>query len=110
MADMDKYADEILSDEELDGVAGGNLDQCYCDRDFFRKIYPGKSFMKWNGLIDKPDAFKIRNAYKTFGIDANITDNIQDTSLNRYFIDGTEVSQSEAQAHVTKIAKEKGLI
>lgn len=25
MADMDKYADEMLSDDELDGVAGGSI-------------------------------------------------------------------------------------
>ena len=34
MADKDKYADEMMSDDELDGVAGGNVGQTVVDSDF----------------------------------------------------------------------------
>ena len=35
MADKDKYADELLSVDELDNVVGGNGDECNSDKAFF---------------------------------------------------------------------------
>ena len=111
MADMDKYADEILSDEELDQVAGGTYEQSIRDACNFEKIYPGKFFRAQLGVVVHAKTSAISNAFKEFGIDARIHENLgHSEEENRYYLNGNEISQREAWDHVTKIAKEKGLI
>ena len=46
MSDKDKFADEMLTDEELDGVAGGTIAETYAD---------GNELYK-RGLISAEDA------------------------------------------------------
>ena len=56
----DKFADEVLSDEELDGVAGGTRAQTYADGDELVK----------RGLISERDALdssKVREAIHGLG-------------------------------------------
>ena len=113
MAVQDKFADEILSDEELDQVAGGTYEQSIRDACNFEKIYPGKHFRAQLGLVVHAKSSAISNAFKEFGIDARIHENLGMQSgdeENRYYLNGNEISQREAWDHVTKIAKEKGLI
>ena len=49
MADMDKYADEMLSDDELDNVVGGTFEESLNDGAFFRdKIFDGRCILSSN--------------------------------------------------------------
>ena len=60
MADKDKFADEVLSDEELDGVAGGNRAETYADGDELVK----------RGLLSAEDALsstKVRETIHNLG-------------------------------------------
>ena len=60
MIKEDKFADEVLSDEELDGVAGGTRAQTYADGDELVK----------RGLISERDALdssKVREAIHGLG-------------------------------------------
>jgi len=110
MADMDKYADEILSDEELDQVAGGTYEQSLRDACNFEKIYPGKLFRVQLCLIVHAKSSEVSNAFKEFGIDARIHENMQSDEENRYYLNGNEISRREAWDHVCKVAREKGVI
>ncbi len=60
MADKDKFADEIMSDEELDGVAGGTRAETYAD---------GEELVK-RGLLSAEDALsssKVRETIHNLG-------------------------------------------
>ena len=60
MAEKDKYAGEVLSDEELDGVAGGNRLETYADGDELVK----------RGLLSAEDAkssTKVRETIHNLG-------------------------------------------
>ena len=60
MAEEKKFADEVLSDEELDGVAGGTRAQTYADGDELVK----------RGIISEEDALsssKVREAIHNLG-------------------------------------------
>ena len=60
MAEEKKFADEVLSDEELDGVAGGTRAETYADGDELVK----------RGLLSEDDALsssKVREAIHNLG-------------------------------------------
>ena len=60
MAEEKKFADEVLSDEELDGVAGGTRAQTYADGDELVK----------RGLLSEEDALsssKVRETIHNLG-------------------------------------------
>jgi hypothetical protein len=104
MAEEKKIADEILSDEELEHVAGGTFRENFDNVWFFKELYsdhpPYRVCARPMDMI-LPCPEGIAKCYKEFGIDAVIQD---DPYPNKYVLDGKSISHKEAQAHVTKLA------
>lgn len=102
MAEKDKYADEIISDEELDGVSGGTPFETADDSRFLNVLLRGRPEQPervgaWRaGYRSKQKEVKM--AFASVGIDfeASSDDNI-------YRIDGLRVSQQAAWAHAEKV-------
>lgn len=94
MADKDKYADEIMSDEELDNVAGGGTRQTVGDKDFLHDMglassdssYPWSE--SWGSLSTAVD-----DGWKKVGITSVTKFGSAD---NLYFLDGKPISRTEA--------------
>lgn len=58
MAKEDKYADEMLSDDELDDVVGGSMSQSYKDQDFFQAL----------GFECENETYKVGELFSKFGV------------------------------------------
>ena len=103
MADEDKFADEIMIDDELDQVTGGGTGQCQGDNNFLANI----------GIIERQDGSlsNIMFHWDSFSkiIDAGwakvgvtcctVFGAVYD---NKYWIGGKEVSRKEAFAHALR--------
>ncbi|MBR4153401.1 MAG: hypothetical protein IKT98_10640 [Selenomonadaceae bacterium] len=93
---------EKLTDEELDGVAGGNCYQMADDSRFLNSL---------NGSCDRYGATKIfleivnykeiRKAWSQVGIEAHIK--TYTTGENKYYLNGQEITQEEARQHAMKV-------
>lgn len=68
MAEKDKYADEIISDEELDGVAGGTIEDSVQVAIFLKRA-GFDNMLKNHGLEANYSA--MRDALQTLGITAH---------------------------------------
>lgn len=80
----DKFADEMLSDDELDQIAGGTDDQTIDDNIFLYE----------HGLMDVVSASSddVYAGWTKAGINC-VTKSFSD---NQYFIDGKSISRNEA--------------
>ena len=97
----DKYADELMSDDELDGVAGGTAGQMADDSRFLNSL---------NGSTDRYGSFRtfwgtgfteIKNAWASLGIETDL-----DSSTggdNKYYLNGQEITQEQARQHAMKV-------
>lgn len=104
MADKDKIADEIMSDEELDNVAGGTCYEMADDSRFLNSL---------NGSCDRYGATKcffiggsgrdeeIKKAWATVGISVELH-NYLDVD-NRYYLNGEKITQEQARQHAMKV-------
>ncbi|MBR5914589.1 MAG: hypothetical protein IKZ58_09565 [Selenomonadaceae bacterium] len=104
MADKDKYADEMLTDDELEKVAGGTYYECTDDMDFLRKC--GVEV----GNPDKYDSFQIEStvadAWAKVGIicyPESYADNHSNVYKNSYSLNGKEISREEAHKYALKV-------
>ena len=99
--------DEILSDEQLDNVAGGTFAESYSDAQQFEKL--GVKIFK-NDLVGvpllDPEGFaNLRSAFSKYGVtikdDGNIWSDLTGKSkANEYYINGKEVSREDAWKHI----------
>ena len=120
MKDEKILQEEMLSDEELDNVVGGTFEESLNDGYFFRDQIFKSEYYKGNAkfIVCRmagafyPQTHHIASAFKDFGVQFihHEAESVGNIISNEYFIDGKQVSQREAWDHVTKIAKEKGLI
>lgn len=99
MAEKDKYADEVMSDEELDGIAGGTVGQTVVDSKF---LYDHGLVDDWHGNTHtffnwKSDSALVDAGWAKAGITCVTTFGF---SNNKYFKDGKEITHDEAVAHV----------
>ena len=96
---------ELMSDEELEGVAGGSASESASDSRFLNSL---------GGFCDRYGTFRmqtqdhnyeIRDAWKRVGVDAEIhTGNIfTGGSNNVYKINGKKVSRVEAINHAMEV-------
>ena len=105
MADKDKDADEIMSDEELDKVAGGTLRESADDSRFLNVLLHGtdkyhqcdrysgaRIFFDGNAPVD------IVNSWKSLGIEIE-----HNFSANTYMLHGKKISRAEAWAHAESL-------
>ncbi len=92
---------EKLTDEELDGVAGGSRYETADDSRFLNSL---------NGSCDRYGAWKIfwstnneakeiKNAWASVGVETNIGS----TKKNIYYINGHEVTQEQARQHAMNV-------
>ena len=98
MAEEKKYAEEKLTDEELDNVAGGTVGQTVVDSDLLYDYglvddYHGNThtFFHW-----KSDSAVVDGGWAKAGI----TCVTKFDKNNKYFMDGKEITHDEAVAHV----------
>lgn len=90
--------EELMSDEELDKVAGGNRDELALDTQLFNAM--GDRFKAYN-LEDITSAnvngisAKITSLYAKLGIEVNY----EDFGANSYKIDGKPATRNEAVKH-----------
>ena len=99
--------DEILSDEQLDNVAGGTFAESYGDAKSFEKLGVKifKNELVGIPLLDHVGFVNLRNAFEKYGVtikdDGSIGGDIMGTSkANEYFIGGKQVSREEAWKHI----------
>ena len=100
MAEKDKYADEVMRDEELDKVAGGGTRQICGDNAFLKSFgyshYEGTFF--WD--VSYPEAARsVDDGWSQAGVTCVTKFGCQD---NLYFIDGKQVSRKDAFRHVLR--------
>ena len=101
MADEKILKDEVMSDEELDGVAGGDCYQTADDSRFLNSL---------NGSCDRYGSTKIwfggkkneiEKAWASVGIKADVHTDLSDS--NKYFLNGQEISQEQARQHAMNV-------
>ena len=102
MADKDKYADEIMSDEELDGVAGGYANEMADDSQFLNVLLRGRPgqcdrYGQWRAPYNGEE---IENAWKSVGVECVTKSAFYG---NIYKINGKEVSQQKAWEHAEQV-------
>lgn len=103
MAKEDKFADEMLSDEELDAVSGGSCNELADDSRFLNSL---------NGSTDRYGATKmffsggtgrvqeVKDAWAKLGITTDLTNLGWD---NKYYLNGQRITQEEARRHAMKV-------
>lgn len=99
--------DEILSDDELDNVAGGTFAESYSDAQQFEKL--GVKIFKNDlvgvPLLDHEGFVNLRNAFDKYGVtikdDGSIWGDLTGKSkANEYYINGKQVSREDAWKHI----------
>ena len=98
MAEEKKYADEIMSDEELDGVAGGTFEELKADVEALQPELPVAiklSHPSGIGNMRIYDRDAVIEVFRRCGVNVKFDFN----KPNEYFIGGNKVSRDEALAH-----------
>ena len=105
MTEKDKYADEIMSDEELDKVSGGTPGELADDSRFLNVLLHGTNKyhqcdrygefkMFWRGNARKD----LTKAWSSLGIEMTYSD-----AGNEYKLNGKKISREEAWAHAESV-------
>ena len=99
--------DEILSDEELDNVAGGTFAESYGDAQNFEKLGVKifKNELAGVPLLDHEGFANLRSAFDKYGVtikdDGSIWGDLTGKSkANQYFINGNKVSREDAWKYI----------
>ena len=113
MADKDKYADEIMSDEELDQVAGGNYKETADDSLFLSFHGLCKKYNGWEIWCDSGTSKEeeVKAAWAKLGVRLEYRSNSWggDRDRNRYFINDVEVTREGAYSHALIYMGEHGI-
>ena len=103
MADKDKIADEVMSDEELDKIAGGNKTQSLEDSRFLNSL--NGSCPRYHEIdfhYHNPDFYRnIAAGWKSVGITFYPKEKL--SKSNRYYLDGKRITQEEARQHAMNV-------
>ena len=106
MADKDKYADEKLTDDELDKVVGGNAEEMVNDSRFLNSLngscnrYGGFKIMFSAGAYNE----EIEKAWATVGIKAEVSSGQGGFGKkNKYYLKGNQITQEEARQHAMNV-------
>ena len=96
---------ELLSDEELEQVAGGTNAESAADSKFLNNLLKGTGFYQCKSYSEKDiyDDLEARLdvllSWKSVGIEIKLCDNVK----NIYLLNGKEISRDDAWAHAKKI-------
>ena len=106
MADKDKYADEIMSDDELDKVAGGTSGESADDSRFLNVLLQGTNkyhqcdrYGEWRIFWSIGARDDLTKAWNSLGIE--VEDRL--CGKNIYKLNGKEISQADAWAHAESV-------
>lgn len=100
MAEENKIENEMLTDDELDKVAGGNMQQSYKDKIFLQEI----GAMRIGEIhFDKPST--IERAWAQMGV--TVIEYKNDYESNKYFNNGKQISRMEALGIAARKMKSK---
>ena len=106
MANEDKFADEMLTDEELDQVAGGTCAETANDSRFLNVLLQGTTkyhqcdrYGAGKIFFSKGAREDVKDAWKSLGI--RLYYSVE--SGNEYHLNGKKISQSEAWAHAESL-------
>ena len=91
----DKFADEILSDDELDAVAGGNYQETNQDLDNFEAMG-----MKISVEYTASFHYTLRSLIRAFQKYGVQYDYDFGSRANRYFVDGKELNHEEVWSYI----------
>ena len=102
MKDEKILENEILSDEELEKISGGDVGESLADMEKFAsygrqirgKYFDIENF--YNYLV------ALKNTFGDYGVDVRIFNGAEH---NKYIIDGKEVSREDAWKHIEKQLK-----
>ena len=105
MADEKILKDEIIEDAELDGVAGGTVNEVLDDREMLKKI----------GVYDfnSKDGFtkSVQNAFAKFGNDygmkISVDVGLNAETANKYSVNGKAISRNEFWSLIDEISAAK---
>ena len=104
MAEKDKFADEVISDEELDNVAGGRFTQTADDSRFLNSLNGSTDRYRATRLFFDHDDDKkreIERGWATVGIRAEVVYGLGFS--NKYYLNGQEITQEDARMHAMRI-------
>lgn len=101
MAEEKILQDEILSDEQLDGVAGGSEAQSRMDTKFLREI----NAMQTNDGTHADKPADLIRAWATMGV--TFIEREEDYISNKYFNNGKQISRIDALRLAAKKMKSK---
>ncbi len=106
MADKDKYADEIMSDDELDKVAGGTPGESADDSRFLNVLLHGTNKYhqcdRYGGftiLCEGSAREDLKKSWNSLGIELEYSF----CEYNTYRLNGKEISREEAWAHAESL-------
>ena len=106
MAEKDKYADEIMSDDELDKVAGGTLRESADDSRFLNVLLQGTNkhhqcdrYGGFTMFCDESARKDLKKSWNSLGIE--LEDSFCEN--NTYMLHGKKISREEAWAHAEKL-------
>lgn len=99
MAKEEKFEDEIMSDEELDGVAGGNCYESSNDSRFLNTLNGSCKRYTSAQVFFEGKENEIEKAWATVGITAELDSDID----NKYFLNGKQITQEDARQHAMKV-------
>ena len=101
MAKEDKFADEIMSDEELECVSGGTFDEMRSDVDNFEelgiKVYPREPIMNPSETY-MHTMMNLGDAFKRFGV--RVEGCNDDRTPNKYFVGDKNLSREEVWEYI----------
>jgi len=116
MADMDKYADEILSDDELDQVAGGTRLETALANSFFSQYMQGKNLPiditnANTNLLQKEVLGKLLDYYfegkMTYNIDVGENGTGVGEGANEYYFNGQKLDTTALLSEINNAIVEK---
>jgi len=119
MADEKILQDEILSDEELENVAGGDYKETAGDSVFLSFYGLCKKYGVWEIEFDKGTSKEedVKRGWAKLGVTLEYHGRLESgsaffgDSTNKYFINGKEVSRDDAYVHALMfIAEHHGII
>ena len=90
--------EEIMSDDELDNVAGGSFDELKADAEALQSKLPAGiklSHPSGIGNMKIYDRDAVIEVFRKYGVNVNIDFD----KPNEYFLKGNKVSRNEALAH-----------
>ena len=105
MADEKILQDELMSDEELDQVAGGNCYQMADDSRFLNSLNGscdryGATKILFNGMFSSSIKTEIEKAWSTVGITVTLDNKFV---INEYSLNGRKITQEQARQHAMNV-------